>query len=164
MFTVCSLAVTFAFPVIGYAFVVTASRVESPEPQNTALELFRGRLREAMELRGLNQSGLADLLGVRIATVSNWFTRDRVPMGDVVIRMPDALGVNGHWLLTGEGPKERKPAAPDLTREALQQIRRLVDSVLEDGVVPDLVMGDRGHVELSPEEMAEPGPEEETGS
>jgi hypothetical protein len=54
----------------------------------------------------MTQADLARDLGVGVATVSEWFTRGRVPNGDVMLRLPSTLGVSGHWLLTGEGPRD----------------------------------------------------------
>lgn len=54
----------------------------------------------------MSQADLARELGVGVATVSEWFTRGRVPNGDVMLRLPAVLSVNGHWLLTGDGPIE----------------------------------------------------------
>lgn len=84
-----------------------------PEPHGSAerrkavdLTAFLGRLRLVLSDRGMSQADLARELGVGVATVSEWFTRGRVPNGDVMLRLPQALRVNGHWLLTGEGPRE----------------------------------------------------------
>src|SRR4051794_32143851 len=74
------------------------------------LSAFFERLRQVLDDRGMSQADLARELNVGVATVSEWFTRGRVPNGDVMLRLPGALRVNGHWLLTGEGPSEREPA------------------------------------------------------
>jgi transcriptional regulator with XRE-family HTH domain len=70
------------------------------------LSAFFERLRQLLEDRGMSQADLAREVGVGVATVSEWFTRGRVPNGDVMLRLPHALAVSGHWLLTGEGPRE----------------------------------------------------------
>ncbi len=70
------------------------------------LSAFFERLRQVLDDRGMSQADLARELGVGVATVSEWFTRGRVPNGDVMLRLPLALAVNGHWLLTGEGPRD----------------------------------------------------------
>jgi transcriptional regulator with XRE-family HTH domain len=83
----------------------------NPAPtRRKAVELsaFFERLRQVLDDRGLSQADLARELGVGVATVSEWFTRGRVPNGDVMLRLPGALRVNGHWLLTGEGPREHE--------------------------------------------------------
>jgi len=55
-----------------------------------------------MVRRGLSQKDLAERLGVRQATVSAWFQNTQLPGGLTMLRLPDTLGVDGHWLLTGE--------------------------------------------------------------
>ena len=70
------------------------------------LSAFFERLRQCLDDRGMSQADLARGLGVGVATVSEWFTRGRVPNGDVMLRLPSTLGVSGHWLLTGEGPRD----------------------------------------------------------
>jgi transcriptional regulator with XRE-family HTH domain len=72
------------------------------------LSAFFERLRQGLDERGMSQADLARELNVGVATVSEWFTRGRVPNGDVMLRLPGALRVNGHWLLTGEGPSHRE--------------------------------------------------------
>lgn len=86
----------------------------APEPnpgpaRRKAVELsaFFERLRQVLDDRGMSQADLARELGVGVATVSEWFTRGRVPNGDVMLRLPRVLHLNGHWLLTGEGSRER---------------------------------------------------------
>lgn len=88
-----------------------------PEPtagpvRRKAVELsaFFERLRQVLDDRGMSQADLARELNVGVATVSEWFTRGRVPNGDVMLRLPAALRVDGHWLLTGEGAREREHA------------------------------------------------------
>jgi len=114
--------------------------VLTPEPgpvpsRRKAVELsaFFERLRQILDDRGMSQADLARELAVGVATVSEWFTRGRVPNGDVLLRLPHALGVNGHWLLTGEGPREleRDPDAADPylrgARDALAWMSRCLD-------------------------------------
>lgn len=65
----------------------------------------RKRLREAFERSGLNQEELARRCGASKAAVSDWFSprKDVVPDGEKMARLPAALGISGHFLLTGEG-------------------------------------------------------------
>jgi len=120
---------------------VTGGAPLPPEPtagptRRKAVELsaFFERLRQVLDDRGLSQADLARELGVGVATVSEWFTRGRVPNGDVMLRLPAALKVNGHWLLTGEGPREHELAPhgdPYLrgAADALARMTRAMDEV-----------------------------------
>lgn len=98
------------------------------------LSAFFERLRQVLDDRAMSQADLARELNVGVATVSEWFTRGRVPNGDVMLRLPSALRVNGHWLLTGEGPRERD-ASPGVdpyrrgAEEALARMARALEEV-----------------------------------
>ncbi|HEX7243399.1 MAG TPA: helix-turn-helix domain-containing protein [Longimicrobiaceae bacterium] len=87
---------------------VLTAEPSSGSTRRKAVELsaFFERLRQVLDDRGMSQADLARELGVGVATVSEWFTRGRVPNGDVMLRLPLAVRVNGHWLLTGEGPRD----------------------------------------------------------
>jgi len=98
------------------------------------LSAFFERLRQVLDDRGMSQADLARELGVGVATVSEWFTRGRVPNGDVMLRLPLALAVNGHWLLTGEGPRDLGDASGGDpyqrgVRDALERMDRCLDEV-----------------------------------
>ena len=66
---------------------------------------FADRMHESMLARGLSQADVARRLGVRVATVNEWFTQARMPSGQAMVKLPEILQVNGHWLLTGKGPR-----------------------------------------------------------
>ena len=98
------------------------------------LSAFFDRLRLVLNDRGMSQAELARQLEVGDATVSEWFTRGRAPQGDVLLRLPRLLAVNGHWLLTGDGPRDPTPSREgdpysEGFREALGQIRGHLDEL-----------------------------------
>jgi transcriptional regulator with XRE-family HTH domain len=97
------------------------------------LSAFFERLRQVLDDRAMSQADLARELGVGVATVSEWFTRGRVPNGDVMLRLPAALKVNGHWLLTGEGPREHElsPDGDPYLRGAGDAITRMTQALDE---------------------------------
>jgi len=114
---------------------VTAPEQTAGPVRRKAVELsaFFERLRQVLDDQGLSQADLARELGVGVATVSEWFTRGRVPNGDVMLRLPSALRVNGHWLLTGEGAREYEaaPHGDPYLRGACDAIARMGQAMEE---------------------------------
>lgn len=92
-----------------------------------AAQAFCTRLREAMQGRGLTQTQLARQLDVRDATVSDWFNRGTMPSGSVMLRLPDVLGVDGHWLLTGNPSPGNGPGVRGLSEEERAQVATLLE-------------------------------------
>lgn len=80
----------------------------------------RQRLQLAFERSGLTQAELAERCRAAKGTVSDWFNpeKDAVPDGEKMARLPAALRVSGHWLLTGDGP-----VVPDRDGDAFQAPR-----------------------------------------
>lgn len=66
-------------------------------------ELLR-RIRLRFEQLGITKNELARRIGAAGPTVIEWFTQGALPDGEKLARLPEALEVNGHWLLTGDGP------------------------------------------------------------
>lgn len=98
---------------------------------------FRGRLRSALSGRGMTQTELARRLSVRDATVSDWFNRGTMPGGAVMLRLPELLGVDGHWLLTGKhrraarGGSRAGVETPDVPEEMRAQVVGHLEAALE---------------------------------
>jgi transcriptional regulator with XRE-family HTH domain len=112
---------------------VASQRNTGPVRRKAAeLSAFVARLRQCLDEQGMSQADLARELGVGVATVSEWFTRGRVPGGEVMLRLPHVLRVNGHWMLTGEGPRhlERGGASDPYLQgvdDALAHVARQLD-------------------------------------
>lgn len=85
----------------------------------------RQRLDEAMRKRGVNQSELARRLHVKPGTVNQWFRgkRPAQPKAEQLAGIPNALGISGHWLLTGDGTMDDQP---EEAQRILGEIRRLL--------------------------------------
>ena len=62
------------------------------------------RIRLRFEQLGITKNELARRVQAAGPTVIEWFTKGALPDGEKLARLPEALGVNGHWLLTGDGP------------------------------------------------------------
>lgn len=123
-----------AFPAPGVAVLAPAPDTGPARRKAIELSAFFERLRQVLDDRGMSQADLARELGVGVATVSEWFTRGRVPNGDVMLRLPHALSINGHWLLTGQGPREAEGCDggdpyQQGVRDALARMGRCLDEV-----------------------------------
>ncbi len=76
------------------------------------------RMKEARGAKGLSQHALARAAKVSQAHISNVENGKRDTLGsDLVAPVAEALGVSLEWLLTGEGPRERRDDAPARTVE-----------------------------------------------
>lgn len=53
----------------------------------------------------MTRSALADLIDRSRGTVSEWWTKRHAPDAVSLMKLPIALGCNGHWLLTGTGSR-----------------------------------------------------------
>ena len=90
----------------------------------------------AVARSGLSQQQLAKRLGTSQSTVNGWISGRNVPAGDFLLRLPELLGISGHWLLTGEEPIEPPLAtgrdAEWIRYEAIaQDLRRRVLAAVE---------------------------------
>lgn len=85
---------------------------------------FGEALRKAIKDAGRTQAWLAEELGVRGGTVTDWVQDRALPSGDYMVRLPELLNCSGHWLLTGEGPM--RPDQDDAPVR-LQVIGRIAD-------------------------------------
>ena len=70
---------------------------------SVAVKALADRLQVAAKRAGLSQAALAAILDVLPSTVSDWFAGRYGPRADLMMQLPDVLGVSGHWLLTGHG-------------------------------------------------------------
>lgn len=70
-------------------------------------EDLRRRIEKARTERGLTQVQLAEALETSQGTISGWLSGGSLPNAELIMRLPGALNVSGHWLLTEDGPMER---------------------------------------------------------
>lgn len=128
---------------------------------------------EAFGQDGLVQVDVARKVGARAEQVNRWARGEEVPSERYLPLLPGALGVSGHWLLTGDGPREQQRVAPREEVEArLQIIQRLadLDVPLDATLAPtgdaakhrvgDLVLGPPGE---GRGETPQPSPERKAG-
>lgn len=74
---------------------------------------FKERLVFALSISGKGQNEIARETGASKSVASEWFSSDSdvLPGGKYLTRLPRALHVNGHWLITGEGHWFPAPAS-----------------------------------------------------
>ena len=63
---------------------------------------FMDRVESILKEKMLTQKELAEDLGLRRPTLSDWKKNGAVPAGDICIRIADYLGVSVEWLVTGK--------------------------------------------------------------
>lgn len=72
--------------------------------QESSRELHE-RLMVTIRQRGWNQADCVRATGATSPSVNDWFNRGAVPDAVILGRLAKGLKINGHWLLTGQGPK-----------------------------------------------------------
>lgn len=72
--------------------------------------MFRIRLKELREAKGLSQYSFADAFGISQSTIGNWEAGKREPNFDTMQRLADFFGVSVDYLLGREPTPEGAPA------------------------------------------------------
>jgi transcriptional regulator with XRE-family HTH domain len=85
----------------------------------------------------MNQKAIAARLGVSQAAVSEWVRGASAPGLDHLMKLPEILDVNGHWLLTGEGRMEASGDGIDLRRVRAQARAELAARLIPE--ITDLI-------------------------
>lgn len=90
------------------------------------------RIARVRERAGLTQTQMAKRFGDsdRQATASDWERGKTVPDTATIMRLVKEAGVNGHWLLTGEGDIDD---VPDLAQEAVAEIEQTLQKMRARG-------------------------------
>lgn len=91
------------------------------------------RLALARQRAGMTQTALAHLLGLGAGSrISDWESGRTSPTAATMLQLPHIFGVNGHWLLTGDGPMAIAAGNEEAQIEAAAKIL--------SGEVPDEVV------------------------
>lgn len=61
------------------------------------------RIRSLLRLLAVNQAEFAEAGGIQRTTLANWLAGKGTPTQPVMEAWVKKYGLNGHWLLTGEG-------------------------------------------------------------
>lgn len=96
---------------------------------------FSERLKFRLERLGMQQTTLAEKVGVSPSAISNWIKGDNEAKGDNLQRLADALGVDVWWLSGGDAEPaaaqmQEAPPVSDLEtwkRRAKEAEKRLAD-------------------------------------
>ena len=103
---------------------------------------FKERLTKAIEGSGQPKGEIAKAMGVHHTRVSKWLATGVMEL-NYLLKLPGVLGIDGHWLLTGEGEMRRQPKT--VGEAALAQMFAIMDGVRRMGV----------HTELSEDRIIE---------
>jgi len=111
------------------------------------------RIRKARVEAGLEQSQLAEAVGVASNTVWRWESGQSSPRGDVIERVATALGKSVGWLYGDETPDADLATEARLLRERLEHLERAAQPDVEPSAVPVDALRAHG-VELTAAEVA----------
>jgi transcriptional regulator with XRE-family HTH domain len=75
-------------------------------PKSSDRSDIHKRMMQVVREQGLTQADLVRATGATSPTVTDWFNKGAVPEADKLARVCKALRINGHWLLTGTGPRQ----------------------------------------------------------
>jgi len=98
---------------------------------------FGDRLAGARDAAGLDQKGLAEKLGVKLAVIQAWEDDLKEPRANRLQMVSGIVGVSMSWLLTGEGdgpdaPDDDTPMGSDLI-DLLAEMRALRGQIVHAG-------------------------------
>lgn len=80
----------------------TSAAHDAPASAAEMSNTLSDRLRACARIAG-SGNALADKAGIARRTLENYFSGRSEPKGAALASIAKAVGVNGHWLLTGEG-------------------------------------------------------------
>lgn len=119
--------------------------VRSGSRMEDLLDGLKRRIDEAREAKGLTRAGLAKAIGAAPSTVSEWYTKGKMPTAGHVIRLVEALGVSPEWLLLGTGPRTReRDTTADPYRAGMVDLASAVIDALQGKLEENAPPGRRG--------------------
>lgn len=66
--------------------------------------VFKDRLQEALNMRGITAADLAKLSGIQKSSLSRYLKGHNIPRGSAITKIAEALDVTPSWLLGYNGP------------------------------------------------------------
>lgn len=91
------------------------------------------RIFNLLKEKGITQSALADKIGVRQATISDWKRKKTTPSAETIGLIAEILGVSTDYLITG---KEYAPAPSQTVNQGIFGDRNHNNTVTINGNVP----------------------------
>ena len=103
----------------------------------------------------MTQAALGDLIGAEQPVVGRWLAEGGpLPAGKYLVRLPTALGVSGHWLLTGQGPMAPPTAGEAAIYErGIEEGRRQAAARVAQALVDYVATRGAGAADLTVEEV-----------
>jgi transcriptional regulator with XRE-family HTH domain len=118
--------------------------VESAMTENQASDIFKERLKKARDLRGLNQTDLANRAGLPPSSVSHFESGPRKPSFENLKRLASALNVTTDYLLGRvDSPEASAPVGRlhrdihKLSADDLKLTEEFVDMLVRRGQNPE---------------------------
>lgn len=81
-------------------------------------DVFRERLRQLRDSKGLNSQALADYTGMSAAAISRYLNGSRIPDINAILTFADFFGVRAEWMF-GIEPVERYEDVADEDRKRI---------------------------------------------
>lgn len=80
------------------------------------------RLREVMEIKGLNIKSFSEQLNMPYRTLQNYLLHSRDPSAEVLVKVSETLDVNLNWLMSGKGEMFRGSMSESKLNEKEKQL------------------------------------------
>jgi len=87
------------------------------------------RIREARLNKEMDQSTLAEKIGIVTRTVQRWEKGEQIPDGAALMKIARTTNIQPNWLLTGDGEMYPPPSRPENVYPLTTAVRRKVHRV-----------------------------------
>lgn len=115
------------------ARIAQETRSTQVRPEQELREAFFQRMILARIYSGRTNADIARRCRATQSSVASWFDPrvKAMPEGIKMLQLPWALGVNGHWLTTGEGQMVEQDGHPENqgAREAIARTQAFLDTM-----------------------------------